>query len=458
MKNIGVIGFGRFGQFLTRHLNRDFPVIVSEINPGVRHADFTDLVFKSLAEVCQRSDCLFLCVPINRFESLVDEIAPHVRRGMTILDVCSVKEHPAKVMREKLLLTGVDVIATHPMFGPDSGSNGLGGLKLVMSPVSVPGDAYRFWQQYFADLGLQVIEMSPVDHDRRAAYTQGITHYVGRVLKRLELSPTSIDTKSYGMLLSIIDQTCNDTLELFRDLHTYNRFTSEMRTKFVQALRAVDSHIRGSQQTRKAMTIGIPGTRGLLNETVCGRLCKAHHVENYEILCLKDTVSVLIGLQNGEIDRGLFALSSGRENYAKETLEALMAYPCEILDTIDTVPRNCLATRSDIDLAQVDTIVLHPQLLAHAAALGERYKYLKVVRTDTQDFEDLAGRNFSRDLIDEDTCARYLSEGKLPHSLAVVVPCATAEIFELRMHESAIPDTGNDNQSTFVWAARREYR
>jgi prephenate dehydrogenase len=85
--------------------------------------------------------------------------------------------------------------------------------------------------------------MSPEQHDRLAAYSQGVTHYVGRVLRELELEETPIDTQGFKILRSLIDQTCNDSWELFRDLQLYNPYTRDMRERMEAALEIVNAKL-----------------------------------------------------------------------------------------------------------------------------------------------------------------------------------------------------------------------
>jgi prephenate dehydrogenase len=179
---------------------------------------------------------IFLCVPINQFEHVVREIAPFIRPGTTVFDVCSVKLHPAEVMRTHLRRDGITLIATHPMFGPDSAAHGVQGLPIVSWPLSGDEAVYRAWVAFFAELGMRTVELPPDEHDRLAAYSQGVTHYVGRVLRQMELSPTPIDTQGFKLLCSLIEQTCNDSWELFFDLQTYNPYTREMREQLETAL------------------------------------------------------------------------------------------------------------------------------------------------------------------------------------------------------------------------------
>ncbi len=64
--------------------------------------------------------------------------------------------------------------------------------------------------------------MTPDEHDREAAFTQGVAHYIGRVLSDLGIQRSPIGTVGYNKLLEIVEQTCNDPWQLFLDLQRYN--------------------------------------------------------------------------------------------------------------------------------------------------------------------------------------------------------------------------------------------
>ena len=81
--------------------------------------------------------------------------------------------------------------------------------------------------------------MSPDEHDRRAAYTQGVTHLVGRILADLGLESSPIATLGYRRLLEIVEQTCHDSWQLFLDLQRYNPYTAEMRHKLRGSIEGV---------------------------------------------------------------------------------------------------------------------------------------------------------------------------------------------------------------------------
>ena len=241
MNSIGIIGFGRFGKVLANILQKGFtikaydPKPIGEF-PGV---EFTDL------ESILKEKVIFVAVPIRHFESLVKEISPHLSEGTTIIDVCSVKTHPAKIM-ENNLPENIGIIATHPMFGPDSFiSNNR--LKMMMNNTRDAHNQFNFWRQFFKDQGIHVMEMSPDQHDRMAAQTQGVTHFLGRMLKEYGIRKTTIDTQGFRDLLDLVDQTCNDTWELYTDLQLYNPYTDDMIDKLKLATASLDNRLKELQ-------------------------------------------------------------------------------------------------------------------------------------------------------------------------------------------------------------------
>ena len=133
----------------------------------------------------------------------------------------------------------VELVATHPMFGPDSAKEGVDGLPIVMYPVRARETTASYWESYFKRIGLRFILMDPHQHDREAAFTQGITHYMGRVLADLSLKTSPIATLGYKKLLEIIEQTCNDPWQLFLDIQNFNPYTKDMRSRLHSSLEKI---------------------------------------------------------------------------------------------------------------------------------------------------------------------------------------------------------------------------
>lgn len=240
--SVGIYGLGRFGAFWAAELARYIPV--KGYNRTKRNLEIpgVDLVSEEELLLC---DTIILCVAISSFKDVLAMLAPRIRPGTLIMDTCSVKVYPAQVMSSELS-DSVDIIATHPMFGPDSGRNSIVGLPLVFSPVRCSEDRVQKWLALFTRMQLKVLNMDCDRHDREAAYSQGVTHFVGRVLNELHLNQTEIATVGYQRLMTIVEQTCNDPLQLFYDLQRYNPYAHDMRIRLHTAvdtvLQVLDEH------------------------------------------------------------------------------------------------------------------------------------------------------------------------------------------------------------------------
>lgn len=238
-KVVSVYGYGRFGRLWADILKRDFRVKVysrrglkpEDVNPGI---EITDL------EGLHDTDALFYCVAISSLEEVLTETKKLHQTDCVYFDTCSVKVEPARWMKQQLPEKS-QIIATHPMFGPDSYDAAIEKLPMVMCNISATEYEFSFWSDYFNNGKIQVEVMSPDDHDEMVAYSQGITHYIGRVLADLNLKDTKINTLGYKKILDIIEQTCNDSWQLFCDLQHYNPYTKKMRKDLHESIEKIYS-------------------------------------------------------------------------------------------------------------------------------------------------------------------------------------------------------------------------
>lgn len=230
--NIGVYGLGRFGSLWGSLLSEHHTVKAYNRSPQVKTHSGILRVEEDEVLSC---DLVFLCVAISAMEPVLNSIKDRVAKGTIIADTCSVKVYPIRLMQE-ILPRDVQILGTHPMFGPDSARYGIEGLPIVTTPVRLSEENVTVCLGLFKTMGLQVIELSAEEHDQEAAYTQGVTHFIGRVLEDLGLQRTTIGTFGFNRLLEIIDQTCNDPWQLFLDLQRLNPYTQEMRKRLSKSL------------------------------------------------------------------------------------------------------------------------------------------------------------------------------------------------------------------------------
>jgi len=182
-------------------------------------------------------DVVLLCVPISEMENTVKSIRKHIRKGTLVMDVCSVKEYPAKIMK-KLLPKHTQIIATHPLFGPDSWKN-RESRKIVVCRVRASAKTMAAVKNTIRKLGLKAIASTPQQHDKEIAKSLALVHTLGRAMAKIKLKKQEIDTLGYRRLLAISSQTNNDTMQLYRDMMRYNRFSKTTIKKFIKAMEKV---------------------------------------------------------------------------------------------------------------------------------------------------------------------------------------------------------------------------
>ena len=239
MSRFGIIGFGRFGNILADILSSKNEILIHD--PNKISKNFQNV---SLLEVV-KCEILFIAVPIRNFEEVIKSLREYKLQNTTIVDVCLVKIYPVEVMK-KYLPDNLGIIATHPMFGPDS-YGPYRELKMVMHSVRDVHNQYDKLKLIFESKSISVVDMTPENHDRDAAMSQGITHFIGRALRQSGISSTSINTLGFNELLGVVEQTCNDSWDLFKDLQNYNPYTVKMIEKLEEGIKIVRNQIGVSE-------------------------------------------------------------------------------------------------------------------------------------------------------------------------------------------------------------------
>lgn len=225
--SLGIVGFGAFGQLMTEHLRPYFPIMVFDVEANVARAEALGVSIVPFETVAS-CPVVILSVPVGQMRDVTARLAPLLRPGAVVIDVGSVKIEPAGIM-DQLLPSDVEVVATHPLFGPQSSREGIRGQRIAICPVR--GRRFRV-AAMCRKLGLEVIMTTPEEHDRDIAQVQGITHLVASVLMRMELQPTRMTTRSFERLISAIDMVRHDAPEVFQAILRGNPYAVEVLARF----------------------------------------------------------------------------------------------------------------------------------------------------------------------------------------------------------------------------------
>ncbi|KAL6221624.1 hypothetical protein ACLB2K_005020 [Fragaria x ananassa] len=172
-----------------------------------------------------------------------------MKRSTLFVDVLSVKEFPRSLFLHRLP-PYFDILCTHPMFGPESGKNGWNGLAFVYDRVRIGNEESRVsrcdqFLDIFAQEGCRMVEMSCEEHDKHAAGSQFITHTMGRILEKLGLESTRVNTKGYKTLLNLVENTAGDSFDLYYGLFMYNANAMEQLKRLDNAFEALKKQLFG---------------------------------------------------------------------------------------------------------------------------------------------------------------------------------------------------------------------
>lgn len=444
---ITIIGYGRFGKTLHSLLKEDFDVTIYTRNKKVvilseerAEGSPTQKVTSDLAKAYE-SDVIFYAVPIASFADVIEQHRKYFRPEHLLIDVLSVKMHPAAIFTKALQGITTQALLTHPMFGPDSSQKGFEGLPLVIDQFMADQENYHFWKNYFEKKQLHVIEMDPQTHDKLAADSQGLTHFIGRLLADYPLHPTPIDTLGTKKLLEVKEQTCNDTWELFTNLQHYNPYTKKMRIKLGEKYDKLFNKLLPEQKEKGILTIGIQGGEGSFNEQATDYYLNRNAITNAKIMYLYTAENVLRALHEGDIDQGVFAIHNSVGGIVMESIEALAQYNCAIIEQFAIKIAHALMIRTDATLKDITTIMTHPQVLSQCKqTLLEKYPHLKLTSGEGE-------------LIDHALVAKQLGEGKLAKDVAVMGSARLADLYGLTLIEDNLQDS-NNNYTSFLIVKR----
>jgi len=234
---IGIIGFGAFGQLMARELRPHFPLLAHDPVPDRAAAARYGVTLVGLERMA-RCPVVVLAVPVAQLADSIAAVAPHLAPGALVLDVGSVKSGPAELLRRGLP-DHVQIVATHPLFGPQSAARGVAGLKIALCPIRGAG-AGRLAAFLRARLGLRVVMTTPEAHDREAAVVQGLTHLIAKVLVRMGPLPTQMTTTSFELLSRAVEMVRDDAPEVFAAIEGANPFAPEVRRKFFALAAALE--------------------------------------------------------------------------------------------------------------------------------------------------------------------------------------------------------------------------
>ena len=222
---IAIIGAGKMGVWFAKFFHSKGYIVtladrkkekISKLEKELQVNTTTD--FK---EAVTGADRVLICVSINSIEEVVKTISPAIRKGQVVMDICSIKETPVKVMHENL--PDALVLGTHPVFGP--GSNGVKHKAYVLTPTNPKEQKFaEDFKKWLEQEEAHVFVMSPKNHDQLMSVVLGLPHFLGLIacetlLEQKDFSETKkVAGTTYRMLFTLAEATALETPDLYANL------------------------------------------------------------------------------------------------------------------------------------------------------------------------------------------------------------------------------------------------
>lgn len=234
---LGIVGYGRCGQLAAEVLETDFQVLATDVRDLSGQAAARGVAWGDIA-TCASKPTVLLAVPVRTMPRVLEAIAPHLRKGATVVDMASVKVEPMRWM-EELLPPGVGRVGTHPLFGPESAPDrNIRGQRIVICEAEGHAAAARSIEVIARRLGLDAVRLDAETHDREMADSQALVFLLARALAAADLGGSEYGTPSERRVWSALNMTAADTDELYEDILKLNPFAPQSTRALVEAVQA----------------------------------------------------------------------------------------------------------------------------------------------------------------------------------------------------------------------------
>ena len=223
---IALIGAGKMGVWFAKFfLSKSYDVVLADRKKEKleKLQDLTVDITTNFEEAVKDADQILLCVSINAIEEVVKAISSALQPDQVVMDICSIKETPVKIMHQ--YIRGAIVLGTHPVFGP--GSKGVKHKAFILTPTN--DREHEFAEKFKTWLEQEeahVFVMTPQEHDELMSVVLGLPHFLGlaaceTLLEQKNLSETKkVAGTTYRMLFTLAEATALETPDLYASLQT----------------------------------------------------------------------------------------------------------------------------------------------------------------------------------------------------------------------------------------------
>jgi prephenate dehydrogenase len=248
-------GTGEMGQWFTRFFKeRGHEVTVWGKGGKVEVARKLDVPFASdLEAAIPENDIVIVSVPINVTEETIADVAPKMKTGSLLMDFTSTKVRSVEAMK-KFAPGGVEIIGTHPMFGPTIST--IKGQTVILVPVKGRSEKwFPVIRQLFEENGAHVEITTAAEHDRLVSVVQGLTHFayitIGTTIDRLDFDikkSRKFVSPVYSIMLDFVGRILGQNPYLYALIQMENPGVPEVHEAFIKECEELSSLVRAHDE------------------------------------------------------------------------------------------------------------------------------------------------------------------------------------------------------------------
>ena len=193
-------------------------------------------------------DVVIVTVPIDVTIETIKEVAPCVKKGSLLMDFTSVKTEPCRAMDE-FSDNAVNVIGTHPMFGPRVSS--LEGQVFILTPIRTTKKWMKWITGFLEKHNARIIVSNPQEHDDMLAVVQGLTHFayisIGKTLHDLDFDikrSREFSSPIYELMLDIVGRIIGQDPHLYASIQVQNPRVLDVHKAFFKAAGELSDMVR----------------------------------------------------------------------------------------------------------------------------------------------------------------------------------------------------------------------
>ena len=180
----------------------------------------------SAADAVRGADLVILCTPVGLFDAILAEISPALEPGAIVTDVGSTKRSVV-ASADRLLPPRVQFVGSHPMAGSEkrgvryASADLFQGATCITTPTAETDlGALEKVEAFWTSLGMNLVRMSPDEHDRRLADVSHLPHALAAALVSMQ-DEASLRLAGKGFLDTT--RIAGGDAGLWRDIFVDNR-------------------------------------------------------------------------------------------------------------------------------------------------------------------------------------------------------------------------------------------